>query len=41
LPLLYVLATQQSREPLSLPVEGVDRVSISMLAAQAGYCVYS
>jgi 4,5-DOPA dioxygenase extradiol len=36
LPLLYVLATQQSREPLSFPVEGVDGGSISMLAVQAG-----
>jgi 4,5-DOPA dioxygenase extradiol len=36
LPLLYVLATRQSREGVSFPVEGVDGGSISMLAVQAG-----
>ena len=36
LPLLYVLATRQSREPVTFPVEGVDGGSISMLAAKIG-----
>jgi 4,5-DOPA dioxygenase extradiol len=36
LPLLYVLATAQSGEAVSFPVEGVDGGSISMLAVQAG-----
>jgi 4,5-DOPA dioxygenase extradiol len=36
LPLLYVLATRQDREPITFPVEGVDGGSISMLAAQIG-----
>jgi 4,5-DOPA dioxygenase extradiol len=36
LPLLYVLATRQSGEPVTFPVEGVDGGSISMLAAKVG-----
>jgi 4,5-DOPA dioxygenase extradiol len=36
LPLLYVLATRQSGEPVTFPVEGVDAGSISMLAAKVG-----
>jgi len=36
LPLLYVLGTRQSREPVLFPVEGVDGGSISMLAVQIG-----
>jgi|SRR5579862_4430065 len=36
LPLLHVLATRQSREALSFPVEGIDGGSISMLAVQTG-----
>lgn len=36
LPLLYVLGTRQSREPVTFPVEGVDGGSISMLAAKIG-----
>ena len=36
LPLLYVLATRQSREGLSFPVEGIEGGSMSMLAVQAG-----
>ncbi|MBS1842056.1 MAG: 4,5-DOPA dioxygenase extradiol [Acidobacteria bacterium] len=36
LPMLYVLATRQSSESISFPVEGVDGGSISMLAVQVG-----
>ena len=36
LPLLYVLATEQNRDSVSFPVEGVDGGSISMLAVQMG-----
>lgn len=36
LPLLYVVATRQSGESISFPVEGVDGGSISMLAVQVG-----
>jgi 4,5-DOPA dioxygenase extradiol len=36
LPLLYVLASRQSRDPITFPVEGVDGGSISMLAAKVG-----
>ena len=36
LPLLYVLATRQDREPVAFPVEGVDGGSISMLTAKVG-----
>jgi 4,5-DOPA dioxygenase extradiol len=36
LPLLYVLATRQSSEPTTFPVEGVDGGSISMLAVKIG-----
>jgi 4,5-DOPA dioxygenase extradiol len=36
LPLLYVIATRQSGEKVSFPVEGVDGGSISMLAVKIG-----
>ena len=36
LPLLYVIGTQQARERITFPVEGVDGGSISMLAVQVG-----
>ena len=36
LPLLYVIATRQSADAVSFPVEGVDGGSISMLAVQVG-----
>jgi len=36
LPLLYVIATGQSAEDISFPVEGVDGGSISMLTVQLG-----
>lgn len=36
LPLLYVVATQQEREVITFPVEGVDGGSISMLAVKVG-----
>jgi 4,5-DOPA dioxygenase extradiol len=36
LPLLYVLATRQDREPITFPIEGVDGGSISMLATKVG-----
>lgn len=36
LPLLYVLAQHQTGDPVSLPVEGFDGGSISMLAVQVG-----
>lgn len=36
LPLLYVLASQQERELISFPVEGVDGGSISMLTVKVG-----
>ncbi|HET7841874.1 MAG TPA: 4,5-DOPA dioxygenase extradiol [Terriglobia bacterium] len=36
LPLLYILGAQQSGEPITFPVEGVDGGSISMLAVQVG-----
>jgi 4,5-DOPA dioxygenase extradiol len=36
LPLLYVVATRQSGESITFPVEGVDGGSISMLAVEVG-----
>ena len=36
LPLLYVIAIRQPREPITFPIEGVDGGSISMLAVQVG-----
>lgn len=36
LPLLYVLATRQEREPITFPVEGVDGGSVSMLSVRVG-----
>ncbi len=36
LPLLYVIATARTGEPVSFPVEGVDGGSVSMLAVQIG-----
>ncbi|MGO4883414.1 MAG: 4,5-DOPA dioxygenase extradiol [Bryobacteraceae bacterium] len=36
LPLLYVIASRQTREPVAFPVEGVDGGSISMLAVKIG-----
>ncbi len=36
LPLLSVVASRQNGEPVTLPVEGVDGGSISMLAIEAG-----
>ena len=36
LPLLYVLASRQDRDPITFPVEGVDGGSISMLAVKVG-----
>ena len=36
LPLLYVLGTRTTSEPVAFPVEGVDGGSISMLAVQVG-----
>src|ERR1035437_9153998 len=36
LPLLYVIGTRTSSEPLTFPVEGVDGGSISMLAVRVG-----
>ena len=36
LPLLYVLASQQERDQITFPVEGVDGGSISMLAVKVG-----
>ena len=36
LPLLYVLGAQQSGDPVTFPVEGVDGGSISMLSVQVG-----
>jgi 4,5-DOPA dioxygenase extradiol len=36
LPLLYVLATHQEREPITFPVEGVDGGSVSMLSVKVG-----
>jgi 4,5-DOPA dioxygenase extradiol len=36
LPLLYVLATRQEREPITFPVEGVDGGSVSMLSVKVG-----
>jgi 4,5-DOPA dioxygenase extradiol len=35
-PLLYVVGTRMSTEPLTFPVEGVDGGSVSMLAVQVG-----
>jgi 4,5-DOPA dioxygenase extradiol len=37
LPLLYVVAARQPGEAVSVPVEGVDGGSISMVAVQIGY----
>lgn len=36
LPLLYVLGSRQSGDPVSFPVEGVDGGSISMLSVKVG-----
>ena len=36
LPLLYVIGTRTSSEPVAFPVEGVDGGSISMLTVQVG-----
>lgn len=36
LPLLYVIASRQDRDPVSFPVEGVDGGSVSMLAVEVG-----
>jgi len=36
LPLLYVIGTRATKEPLTFPVEGVDGGSISMLTVQLG-----
>ena len=36
LPMLYVIATQQQRETITFPIEGVDGGSISMLTVQVG-----
>jgi 4,5-DOPA dioxygenase extradiol len=36
LPLLYVLAARQEREPITFPVEGVDGGSVSMLSVRIG-----
>jgi 4,5-DOPA dioxygenase extradiol len=36
LPFLYVIASRQEREVISLPIEGVDGGSISMLSVQVG-----
>lgn len=36
LPLLYVLGTQQEREGIAFPVEGIDGGSVSMLSVQVG-----
>jgi 4,5-DOPA dioxygenase extradiol len=36
LPMLYVIATRQDKEPITFPVEGFDRGAISMLAVQVG-----
>ena len=36
LPLLYVIATRQSGEDITFPIEGVDGGSISMLTVQVG-----
>jgi len=36
LPLLYVIASQQEREAISFPIEGVDGGSISMLTIKVG-----
>jgi len=36
LPLLYVMGTRSSGEPVSFPVEGIDGGSVSMLAVQIG-----
>jgi 4,5-DOPA dioxygenase extradiol len=35
-PLLYVVGTRMSTEPLTFPVESVDGGSVSMLAVQVG-----
>jgi 4,5-DOPA dioxygenase extradiol len=36
LPLLYVLGAWDGNEPLSIPVEGMEMASISMLSVQVG-----
>lgn len=36
LPLLYIIGTRTTAEPIAFPVEGVDGGSISMLAVQVG-----
>ena len=36
LPLLYIIATKQSDDPISFPVQGVDGGSVSMLTVQVG-----
>lgn len=36
LPLLYVLGSQNGQEPITIPVEGIDMASLSMLSVQIG-----
>ena len=36
LPLLYVIATRQSGDSITFPIEGVDGGSISMLSVMVG-----
>ena len=36
LPLLYVIALQRENEQISIPIEGVDGGSVSMLAVEVG-----
>jgi 4,5-DOPA dioxygenase extradiol len=36
LPSLYIVATRQSKDRVSFPVEGIDGGSVSMLAIQVG-----
>ncbi len=36
LPLLYVLGAQDGKEPITIPVDGIEMGSISMLSVQVG-----
>lgn len=36
LPLLYVLGARDGKEPITIPVDGIEMGSISMLSVQVG-----
>ena len=36
LPLLYILGSRQANEPVTVPVEGIEMSTLSMLSVQVG-----